>query len=120
MRRQVLILAALTSGLLLLAVACVTANEQALERMSADQRGYLSKVDSLRYGMSERQTNQIMGPPTRGRGTPRVCYEAPGEKGKSEICVRFELYKARHVEWFDSSAEGFQYMIDLKERAAQQ
>ena len=119
MRAQVILFAALAAGITLAAISCATANEQALARMSADQRGYLSKVDALRYGMSERQTNQIMGPPTRGRGTPRVCYEAPGEAGKSEICVRFELYKARYVEWLDASAEGFHYLIDLKERAAQ-
>ena len=69
--------------------------------------------------MRERQTTAVLGAPVRGKGTPRVCYEAPGEKGRSEICVRFELFKARHVEWLDSSAEGFHYMIDLKERAEQ-
>lgn len=101
------------------ALSCTTANEQALQRMSADQRSYLSsRVERLRFGMSERQVTQFMGPPSRGAGTPRVCYPAPGEKGKSEVCVRFELFKARYVEWIDSSGEGFHYLVDLKEKAA--
>ena len=110
-----LVLATIATLTLLLALACTAANEQALGRMTADQHSYVNgKIGSLRPGMGEREVTQLLGPPVRGKGSPRICYQAPGEPGKSEVCVRFELYKARYVEWLDSSGEGFRYFIDLK------
>lgn len=97
--------------------ACTTANEQALARMDGAQRTYLQdSVDKIKLGMSERQVTQILGLPTRGAGSPRVCYQTPKNEVKSEVCVRFVLYKARSVEWKQPGENGFSYNLDLSDK----
>jgi hypothetical protein len=95
---------------------CASANEQALARMSAQQRSFLDdKVGRLRADMSERHVTEVLGLPTRGSGEPRVCYAAPGSDKPTEVCVRFELYKARYVDWSVPGDNGFAYSIDLQQ-----
>ena len=61
---------------------------------------------------------EVLGLPTRGAGEPRVCYTAPGGDRPTEVCVRFELYRARYVDWMVLGDNGFEYSIDLQQVAA--
>ncbi|MBN2359900.1 MAG: hypothetical protein JXR83_10635 [Deltaproteobacteria bacterium] len=101
-----------------LVAACTTANEQALTRMSAQQRNFLDeKIGRLRPDMSERHVTEVLGLPIRGAGEPRVCYQAPGDDRPTEVCIRFELYKARYVDWIAMGENGFEYSVDLQQPA---
>ena len=101
-----------------LAAACTSANEQALAKMSAQQRSFLDdKIGRLRPDMSERHVTEVLGLPTHGAGEPRVCYAAPGSDRPTEVCIRFELYKARYVDWLVLGENGFSYTVDLQQPA---
>lgn len=96
-------------------LGCTSANEQALAKMSAQQRSFLDdKVGRLRPDMSERHVTEVLGLPTRGAGEPRVCYAAPGSDRPTEVCIRFELYQARYVDWMVAGDNGFSYSVDLQ------
>ncbi|MFH1810792.1 MAG: hypothetical protein ABIJ09_18765 [Pseudomonadota bacterium] len=94
---------------------CATANEQAMAKMNGEQRSYLDRsVLGVKAGMSERQVTLVLGPPRKGEGTPRVCYDPPKTDPRGEVCVRFVLYKAVELAWTQPGESGFIYSLDLK------
>lgn len=103
--------------------ACTSVNELALAKMHPAQHDYLqNKLAKVRYGMSERAVNEILGMPREGHSSPRPCYDAPkyesDNDGKGVVCVRFVLYKASVIEWTQGRGEqAFVYTIDLKKQA---
>lgn len=100
---------------LALVVACATANEQARACMTGDQLKFLEgPVSGVKKDMSEREVTQLLGPPTRGEGTPRICYAGPEVGVHSEVCVEFIRFKARRVQWLQGGESEFSYEIELE------
>ncbi len=91
MKKGILITAVLAISAL--ALCCGIGNpDEAVRRMNAEERAFLkNRVLAITPDMSEDRVSDLLGPVSRGSGSPRPVWAGPGINPMSQVAVYYHV-----------------------------